>query len=37
MNLKIVKGEKKHLNECCEILIDSEIGRIYFVEKNLTK
>lgn len=37
MNLKIVKGEKKHLKECCEILIDSEIGRIYFAEKNLTK
>lgn len=37
MNLKIVKGEKEHLKECCEILIDSEIGRIYFVEKNLTK
>lgn len=37
MNLKIVKGEKEHLKECCEILIDSEIGRVYFAEKNLTK
>lgn len=37
MNFKIVKGKKGNLKECCEILIDSEIGKIYFIEKNLTK
>jgi len=37
MNYKIVKGKKENLKECCEILIDSEIGRIYFAEKNITR
>ncbi len=37
MNYEIVKGKKENLKECCEILIDSEIGRIYFAEKNITR
>lgn len=37
MNYEIVKGKQENLKECCEILIDSEIGRVYFAEKNITR
>ncbi len=37
MSLKTVKGKTEYLDDCCDILQDSEIGRMYFAEKNIRR
>jgi len=37
MDIKIINGDIKYLEQCYEILINSEIGQVYFKDKNLRK
>lgn len=32
MNIKIIKGNLNHINDCGEALINSELGKRYFTE-----
>jgi ribosomal protein S18 acetylase RimI-like enzyme len=37
VEISIIKGTRKHLNDCIEALVDSEIGSVYFSSKQGAK